>query len=294
MKFKIQNLLFFSFLFSFFILTSAANAAEIYFGVQNSSVGVGSIVEVGVLLRTEGANVNAVEGKILFPRELVTLKEVREGNSLVNLWVKKPEAQEAGSLFFSGLVPSGFSGEDGYLFSLFFETTQEGEVRIETDSEQVLLADGKGSKAIIKKAPLVFDIEGEAQAVNELAPLEDSTLPESFSPQVSREADIFGGKWFLVFVAQDKGFGVSHYEVQEGAGAWKKASSPYLLEDQSLRSSISVKAVDKAGNERIEILEPQNPARWYQSLFVWFIIIGVVCLFGLAARLWRKQMQKSK
>ena len=187
----------------------------------------------------------------------------------------------AGEIFFSGLVPGGFTGEDGYLFSLFFEATRQGEARIETDSEQVLLADGKGSKAAVTRAPLVLDIVGEAQAVNELTPLEDSTLPESFSPQVSRDASIFDGKWFVAFVAQDKGFGVSHYEVQEGAGAWKKAVSPYLLEDQSLRSPIAVKAVDKAGNERIETLVPQNSAKWYENWLVWGIINQIGILFSI-------------
>ena len=217
----------------------------------------------------------------------------------MSLWIQRPEAdrntQELGEVFFSGLVPGGFTGEDGYLFSLFFEAVLPGEARVSTDSEQILLADGKGSKTVVKRSPLVFDITRETKAVNELASLEDFIPPEPFSLTIGRDPSIFGGKWFVAFAAQDKGFGVSYYEVQEGEKAWKRAQSPYLLEDQNLRSPVSVKAVDKAGNERIETLEPQKPKKWYESYAVWIIIIGIVVLAGLFGRvLWRKKNVKAQ
>ena len=269
-------------------------------------MGVGSIFEAGVFVRTEGQIVNAIEGRITFPSDLLQLKEIREGNSVLSLWIQRPEAdghtQEPGEIFFSGLVPGGFTGEDGYLFSLFFEAVLPGEARIATDSEQILLADGKGSKTVVKRSPLVFDITRETKAVNELASLEDSIPPEPFSLTIGRDPSIFGGKWFVAFAAQDKGFGIASYAIHESpriqarieAKDWIKAESPYLLQDQSLRSYIYVKAVDKAGNERIETLEPQKPKKWYESYAVWIIIIGIVVLAGLFGRvLWRRRYTKN-
>jgi hypothetical protein len=265
-------------------------------------VGVGSIFEAGVFLKTEGQSINAIEGKIFFPNDLVELTEVRDGNSLVSLWVKKPQVTEAGlsaegagEIFFSGLVPGGFVGEDGYLFSLFFEAQAKGQVRITIAEEQILLADGQGSKAFVKQAPLVVSIE-DIEKVDELSALVDSDPPEFFTPQVTRDSSVFDGKWFLIFATQDKGSGIDHYEVREGGLEWKMAESPYVLEDQGLGSDVLVKAVDKAGNEKVETLARQNLAKWYANYAVWIIIIGIAFLFGLAGKiLWRKKKtQNSK
>ena len=291
------------FLLALFTLhSSVADAAEIYFGAHNPAVGVGSIFEVGVFLNTEGQSINAVEGRILFPDDLVRLTEVRDGNSFLSLWMQRPEVPASAEglleaqqeVFFSGLVPGGFTGEDGYLFSLFFEAIQKGQARVEISAEQILLADGQGSKAVVKQAPLVLSIE-DSEKVNELPFLDDSDPPAPFTPQVARDATLFDGKWFLVFAAQDKGYGISHYEVQENEGAWKRAASPYLLEDQNLRSSLAVKAVDRTGNERIETLAPQNPAKWYENWIIWGIIsgIGIAFLFGAIGKiLWKKKTQR--
>jgi hypothetical protein len=67
--------------------------------------------------------------------------------------------------------------------------------------------------------------------------------------------------------------GIDHFEVKEGKKDFKKAESPYLLEDQELKSKILVKAVDKAGNEKIaEIIPPAKPFPY------WIIFVIIVCL----------------
>jgi len=88
----------------------------------------------------------------------------------------------------------------------------------------------------------------------------DSTPPEDFKPEIGRDPAIFEGKYFLSFATIDATSGVDYFEVKEGKRDFKRAESPYLLEDQSLESKILVKAVDKAGNERIaEIIPPAKP-----------------------------------
>jgi hypothetical protein len=113
----------------------------------------------------------------------------------------------------------------------------------------------------------------------------DSTPPESFKPEIGQDYAMFEGKYFLGFVTVDKTSGVDHYEVaevkrhsfleellqKEEKKEWKTAESPYLLEDQGLRSKISVKAIDKAGNVRIEEIAP-----FVKSLLYWIIILVLV------------------
>jgi len=101
----------------------------------------------------------------------------------------------------------------------------------------------------------------------------DTTPPEEFPLEISQEPSIFEGKYFLSFATTDKTSGIDHYEVREGKGDWKIAEIPYLLKDQSLKSKISAKAVDKAGNERIaEYLPPRKPFPY------WIIFIIIICL----------------
>ena len=64
--------------------------------------------------------------------------------------------------------------------------------------------------------------------------------------------------YFLVFSGIDKQTGIDYYEVKEGQGNWKRAEFPYVLEDQTLQGIIEVRAVDKAGNERIAEYTPSQ------------------------------------
>jgi len=56
---------------------------------------------------------------------------------------------------------------------------------------------------------------------------------------------------------------------------WNIAESPYVLQDQGLHSFIYVKAVDRAGNGRIEVVRSRYPMKWYETWWFWFIIIIV-------------------
>ena len=105
----------------------------------------------------------------------------------------------------------------------------------------------------------------------------DTTKPEEFKPEIGRDPAIFEGKYFLSFATVDKMSGIDHYEIIETRDKkqdiWKKVESPYLLEDQSLQSKILVKAVDKAGNERISKMTlPSKPFPY------WTIPVIVICL----------------
>lgn len=121
----------------------------------------------------------------------------------------------------------------------------------------------------------------------------DTTPPEAFQPQIA-EID---GKKYLVFAGSDNTSGIDFYEVKEKAPSdslgtsWQKASSPYLLEDQRPRSIIEVKAVDRAGNERLaEITPPSLPGK-----FKWQdIVLPTLILFGLIIvwLLWRRYTKK--
>ena len=62
---------------------------------------------------------------------------------------------------------------------------------------------------------------------------------------------------------------------------WSKATSPYLLKDQDLKSLIKVKAIDKSGNSRIEIFKPEFKISAFYIVWIILIILALGVIFWL-------------
>jgi len=298
----------------FFLLSvvSSSDAAELFFDAKAQEVGIGQQFQVDLMLDTEGEIINAIEGEIAFPKELLEIREIRDGDTIINLWVERPAIKPTDKVIFSGIIPTGFEGVlspyyEGYgpgkIFSLIFTSKKEGEGTIDFINGKVLLHDGLGTPADIEISNFQFSISKEAPGFEFQTP-KDTEAPESFVPEVSRDPNIFDGKWFLVFATQDKGSGIDHYEVLERRelkiqklgfskekslhskfyilNPWRVAESPYLLKDQELKSYIYVKAIDKAGNERVATLSPRNLLKWYEIWWLWgIIIIGIIIIYAV-------------
>jgi hypothetical protein len=275
-------------------------AAEISFDADTgASVAVGQRFSVRVVLNASDEDVNAVGGTITYPTDLLELAETQDANSIVSLWVDRPQAALAGGVVFSGITPGGYEGKRGLLLSLAFTAKKEGQGTIAVEDAQVLLNDGEGTSASLTTSPFPFAVSGTAAPAPPPS-ITDREPPESFVPQVARDQTVADGKWFVAFSTQDKGSGMDHYEVRESRQKlsnlfvkWSDGASPYILQDQELRSIISVKAVDKAGNVRVEKVLPLNPLPWYEDWGNWVLmILAVAVLFTAAEILWRKRSRK--
>jgi hypothetical protein len=297
-KFKIVILLStFYFLFS----GDLVEATKLNITSPVQDFGINQEFQADIMLDTEGQSINAIEGKIMFSRNLLELKEIRDGDSIVNLWVERPSLKEDGLIMFSGIIPGGFErmlspyyegSQPGKIFSLIFISKGEGEGTVNLENGKVLLHDGKGTEAKTSVQNLFVAIREDIRGDSWVSP-RDTEPPEDFKPEIASDPNIFDGKYFLVFAAQDKGSGIDHYEVLEARnkrqGMWKVAESSYVLKDQKLRSFIYVKAIDKAGNERIAVVEPKYPIKWYEQPLIWVIIV----IIGIIAYLiWRKFKNK--
>jgi hypothetical protein len=283
---------FFILIFTFFIFATPVFAAEFFFDAQNNEWRIGDEIAVSFFLNTNGDDINAIEGRISYPKELLELREIRDGNSIVNFWIEKPRIR-SGEVAFSGVTPGGYKGKNGLLFSLMFRASKEGKGIIEIRDLAALKNDGKGTAADVRAFNLSFLISKEAPETQQPR-VKDVEPPESFTPQVARDPALFDGKWFLVFASQDKGAGIDRYEIKESRqkilsifSSWVPAESPYLLKDQELRSYVFVKAIDKAGNARIEKISPRNPLQWYENYENWIMIIVGVLIVILTLRIKR-------
>ncbi len=277
----------------FSVFVPSAQAAEIFFGTHAKEFGVGATFEVGVFLNTDRELINAIEGSIRFPEEILELKEIRRGNSLVNFWIEEPMFQKGGGVRYAGIVPGGYEGLYGQLFSLIFFAKKEGNVTLWTKDEKILRSDGEGSSVNITRAPLSIVVEKNG-SITEFLPTTDTTPPEIFPVEISRDPNLFDGKWFAVFTAQDKGSGVARYEVIEQQQFFGPAvkgvtvKSFYVLSDQNLQSMVTVKAFDKNNNERRITIHAKNPLAWYANYENWIILIAIILILRIfGKRLWR-------
>lgn len=280
-----------------FILPQIVFAAQIFFEAKATQAQIGQKFEVKLFVNAEQESINAFEGKITFPSDILDLKEMRDGNSIVNFWIEQPKNQND-AIVFSGVTPGGFNGEKGLIFSAIFEAKKEGIAQFEIHDARILRNDGTGSGAILTVVPFEIAVSSGAPTDIPAPPkAKDRERPESFMPEIARDETLFDGKWFVVFVTQDKTSGIDHYEVKESRQRilsvfkkWILVESPHALVDQELRSFIWVKAVDKAGNERIIKIAPRNPLAWYENYENWTMIIVGVFIAALAARkLWKKR-----
>jgi hypothetical protein len=278
-------------------------AAGIFFGANGPDVSVNSKLEVGVYLNTENELVNAVGGEINFPADVFDFQGFYTGGSVLTLWITPPTLTASGTVSFAGIVPGGLNTPKGYLFSLILTAKQKGSATVSAGNESILLNDGLGTAASVSKAPLVLNVTDTSNSPA-FVPLYDATPPEPFTPQVVKNADVFDGKWFVTFIAEDKGAGIDRYEVMEtppigsfaglfSKNRWESAQSPHLLKDQSLRSSVYVKAIDRAGNVRLAEVKPMNALPLYENYLVWSVII-LLAVILVGYRLLMKKRLKNR
>lgn len=236
------------------------------------SVGIAATIDVNI--DTLGQSVNAIEGKIVIPSWL-SVKDIYTGNSEIVFWVQSPVYDDAShSVSFAGLTPGGFLGK-GTLFSITGDFAAGDEALLKSSGVIALKNDGLGTKVPVKISFLSAN------------PAQDIFSPEPFPITVSKSESLFEGKTFASFSATDKGLGLDHYDVAEKLigspqeSDWHTEASPYEIKDSSLLKNVFVRAVDKAGNSRIESVA--LPHR-HIALGILAIIFIASCAFALRTR----------
>jgi hypothetical protein len=273
----------------------SAFAATVNLETRNTNVQTGNEFEVKLFLDSNKEDVNAIEGSVVVPSDLFTVKEIRDGDSVINFWVDRPN-ETNGVIPFSGIIPGGFNDTKGLLFSIILQPKQEGKAAIAINNLHVLLNDGKGTSTDATSTALSIGVTGQTTGTQPvLTAIIDTEPPEIFTPEVTSDPTMFDGKYFLVFATQDKGSGIDHYEVREGTAPFIIAKSPYLLQNQKLDSDITVLAYDRSGNERMATLpkHPEQPPYLNYLKFGILVAAGLIVIaIALSTLLWRKRKKR--
>jgi hypothetical protein len=263
-----------------FVAISVAKATIIEPKIETKEVKKNEFIVVPIYLDTQFEEINAVEVYVDFSDNLV-FRDYLDGKSIITHWIEKPHLLDVRrpKIGFSGIIAGGVSGRNLNLIELIFEAKESGIAKIEIDeNSKVLLNDGLGTKTKLIALSQSFNIldiknlsRSEFALLREKIKIKDNFPPEPFKIYIDKNKEIFNGKYYITFETKDKQSGIAYYEISEKPInfiflakpdiknlSFKKVESPYVLEDQSLRSYVVVKAVDKAGNERVEILYPQR------------------------------------
>lgn len=279
-----------------FYFSQLAQAADFRVAPRALPVGVGDVFEVPLVVDGQGQNLNAVSGSLIYDPTRLELVGVNESGSVISLWAIDPvAAKNSGHLEFSGVSTGAFGatlqaggvGESAdLLFTAKFKALSAGPVEFKVDSPEALLADGRGTAASSSSTSTTIDI-GPASLTTAPTKLIDAVPPQPFTPLLARDPSLFDGAWFVSFSTTDGESAVDHYEVREGWGRFRRATSPYLLRDQSLKSSVRVRAIDAFGNARTERL---ISSEMKTSLFGGWRILAVLLI--VAGMLWFRRRSK--
>jgi len=314
-------------------LPYVSSAALLYFDPDVSSVKRGDLVMVDLRLDVENEEcVNVIDG-VVYHDPSIKLVDISRGTSILSIWLEPPAIQASDNkVTFAGGIPGGYCGRipgdpslTNNVITLIFrspgltigggEAADQARVWVGEES-QALLNDGLGTKTtlLLQDAYISLNEGAGATQQDEWSELisSDNQLPSDFVINLTRDDQnddpAFSGRYFITFSAVDKQSGIDHYEVMEepfsefysfkwgrADAPWITTESPYVLTDQSLNSTIRVKAVDKAGNERIEILVPDEAQRAISRdaiIFYSLVLLSIVLLVLLLAfALWKRRQR---
>lgn len=310
-----------------------AYAATLTLDPNTGSYGPGDMFVATLRLDTApGECINAAAIELLYPTDWVKVTAVSKGESLLTLWTDEPVIDaENGKLTFSGGIPAGYCGriqgdpgKTNILAKVVFGIpgnmiggkTSTGPVPMNItfgSSTRILLNDGFGSPALLTTHNATFThVLNSSGIKNEWLDIvhADTTPPDEFKVTIAHDQSTFDGKYFIIFLAVDKQSGVHHYEVREDdpvrlgitrgkneQASFVIATSPYVLKDQELKSRVTVRAIDNAGNIQESILAPsgdviaagkgsQSSSSSGKNMPLWWILGAVVIVLILGLVSW--------
>ncbi|MFA6514778.1 MAG: cohesin domain-containing protein [Candidatus Paceibacterota bacterium] len=135
------------------VFTNKIYAASLSILPSPTTVSVGNIVSVRVLVNTEGKSVNNGEATIQFPVDMLEVVSITKGSSIFTLWVEEPKfSNTTGKISFNGGVPNpGFTGASGYIATVTFKAKKQGTASVIFSDGAVRENDGLGTDILTSK-----------------------------------------------------------------------------------------------------------------------------------------------
>ena len=287
---RLQNLLItFAIILTFAFLPHVTRAATLSFSLGAPQVYVGDVFTVQLNLKSAAEKINVADASVSFDSGKLEVMDIGTGGSIFAIWTRAPiYDNKTGKIMFTGGTTGNFSGTAGDVLTIVFRAKQKGQAGISFGADSALfLADGKGTQIHPSLGGLTVTVLSNSKnqpSVNQWDSLlaKDKTPPQNLVITLGKDPSVFDGKYFISFSADDSESGINYYAVKENGGNFVQTESPYVLNDQALSGEVTVKAVDKAGNQAVKTLALKQNIFARTGYVVWVIIAAVLLLLGLA------------
>jgi len=166
-------------IFGIFFFQNQTQAAILFTAPHQQEINQGETFLVEIRLDSANEVINAVEGQISYPVNLVEAIEVSQGGSFLTIWPVKPTVDKAAGLItFTGGIPQGSLVVNGKILTVTFRaknTIGTAEIEINTTQSGVYLNDGLGTRTDLRT--LVGSYQISESAVSDLV-INSSTHPQ--------------------------------------------------------------------------------------------------------------------
>ncbi len=216
-------------------LVSTTNAASLSILPLASSINADESISLKVSVNTGGEVINAAEGVLRFPADVLSVVSLSKNNSIFSLWIEEPSfSNTQGLIRFNGGLPNpGFVGVSGEIFTIVFKAKKTGSASVTFSEAFIFKNDGLGTN-IFRNANTGTITIGS----NIISEFNTPRLPKIVSTTHPKE-----GEWYNVNVAELSWVVPSSVTALSFSVTDDKASVPTKVYDSSIE------------NKRIELKE---------------------------------------
>ncbi|KKS44527.1 hypothetical protein A2567_01215 [Candidatus Azambacteria bacterium RIFOXYD1_FULL_42_11] len=127
----------------------AAKAAILTLSTEKDSFNVGDRFEANIKINSDGANVNAVQGTLEYPKDILEIISTDKTGSFVDFWLREPEfSNETGRLVFMGGAFRGISGESLQVLKINFKVKSVGKNDLKITDAAITASDDFGTNVL--------------------------------------------------------------------------------------------------------------------------------------------------
>jgi hypothetical protein len=174
-----------------------ALAATLSVSPGSGTYSVAQTFTVNVLVSSSDQPMNAAQGVVTFPKDLLEVTGVSKVGTKMSLWVQEPSfSNAAGTVRFEGIVLNpGYQGGAAKVLSISFKVKGAGSASVAFSSGTVLANDGKGTNILSGLGGAKFTLQA-AGTPTETPPAKEEIKGVPNTPALSSETHPKQDQWY--------------------------------------------------------------------------------------------------
>lgn len=132
-----------------FTAMQSASAATLQLSTDKDAFAIGDQFIVDIRVDSEGTGINAAQGTVRIPKDVLEIVSVDKTGSVFNFWLTEPTfSNDSGEVNFIGGSTSGFSGRSLQVLKITYRVKGSGQTDIVFTDGAVTASDGSGTNVL--------------------------------------------------------------------------------------------------------------------------------------------------